>query len=70
LIRLILNTRNYLTNYDIALKNQAAKGHDLWKTTLKMEVIFQLQLLRTIGLKDSEIRQIFENGHSLKQKIA
>jgi len=69
LLRKIVDTRNYLTHYDVALKARAAQGRDLWVLCLKMEVIFQLHFLKVIGFSNKEIDSVVENCYPLKQKI-
>lgn len=69
LLRKIVDTRNYLTHYDVALKDRAAQGRDLWVLCLKMEVIFQLHFLKVIGFSDQEIDSVVGSCYPLKQKI-
>ena len=69
LIRLIVDTRNYLTHYNEDLKTSAAQGHDLWVLCQKMEIIFQLHFMKVIGLNEEEIDSVVENCYPLKRKI-
>lgn len=69
LIRGIVDTRNYFTHYDKSLESKAIKGKDLWLLCLKIEAIFQLHFLQTIGFTQSEIKSIFENSDELKRKL-
>lgn len=69
LIRSIVDTRNYLTHYSEELEPKSAKGVELWDICLKMEVIFQLCLLRDMGLTAEEVTNIATHSHSIKQKL-
>ncbi|AUZ84770.1 HEPN domain-containing protein [Methylophaga nitratireducenticrescens] len=69
LMRLIVDTRNYLTHYNEELKSRAAQGRELWFLCQKMEVIFQLHFLKVIGLTDEEIVSIVESSYPLKRKL-
>ena len=69
LINRIVNTRNYLTHYDLSLESKAAQGEDLWPLCLKMELLFQLHFLQLIGFTHEQIDAILANSISLKQKL-
>lgn len=69
LIRLIVDTRNYLTHYNEDLKTSAAQGRELWVLCQKMEIIFQLHFLKVIGLNEKEIDSVVENCYPIKRKI-
>lgn len=69
LIRSIVNTRNYLTHYDKSLEALAATGRDLWLLCLRMEAIFQLNILQVLGFTESEIKSVLDNSQELKNKI-
>jgi len=69
LIRKIVDTRNYLTHYSKDLETKSAKGRELWDICLKMEVIFQLCLLRDVGLTEAEVSSIASQSYSIKQKL-
>ncbi|MBG0754086.1 HEPN domain-containing protein [Vibrio cidicii] len=66
----IVDTRNYLTHYNENLKDNAADGEELWILCQKMEVIFQLHFLKTIGFSEKEIDSVIDNCYPLKQKIS
>ena len=68
-IRKVVDTRNYLTHYSKELESKSARGRELWDTCLKMEVIFQLCLLRDIGLTAAEVSDIAAQSYSIKQKL-
>ena len=69
IIRKIVSTRNYLTHYNEDLKEETARGKDLWILCKKIETIFQLHFLNEIGFTQSEISQVIENNNLLKQKL-
>ena len=65
----IVHTRNYLTHYSENSKKQAAEKSDLAWLYRKMVVIFQLNLLSTLGFGMDEINQIMDK-HEIEQIIA
>ncbi len=69
LIRVIVDTRNYLTHYDEESKKNAVGGYELYPLCLKMEAIFQLQLLRILGFTREEVDSIYENSSDLQGKL-
>lgn len=69
LIRQIVDTRNYLTHYSERLESTAARGRQMWEICMKMEVIFQLCLLRDVGLTSAEVSNVANNSYSIKQKL-
>ena len=69
LIRKIVDTRNYLTHYSEELESKSAKGRELLDICLKMEVIFQLCLLRDVGLTAAEVSEIATHSYSIKRKL-
>lgn len=69
LLRKIVDTRNYLTHYNDSLKENSARGDELLELCQKMEVIFQLHFLKTIGFSEKEIDSVVDNCDPLKQKI-
>lgn len=50
LINDVVTTRNYLTHFDISLEDKAANGEGLLHLYWKLEVLFEIHLLRMIGL--------------------
>lgn len=68
-IKLIVDTRNYLTHYDPKLENKAAKGRELWLLCQKMEAILQLHLLKELGFNDIEISAVLSNSYKFKNKL-
>ena len=69
LIDRIVSTRDYLTHYDLSLESEAAKGEDLWPLCIKMELLFQLHILRLIGFSREQIDSLLANSIPLKQKL-
>lgn len=68
-IKRILDTRNYLTHFDDRLSERAARGIDLWRLCMKVEVLFQLHFLRLIGLSVESITNIANAVESIKWKL-
>ncbi|RKU37243.1 hypothetical protein C6496_10885 [Candidatus Poribacteria bacterium] len=58
LINRVIDTRNYLTHYDLSLESKASKGRDLEILCLKIEALFQLHFLQLIGFSREEINSI------------
>jgi hypothetical protein len=65
----VVNTRNYLTHYDIKLKSSACSGAHLFDICMKMECLFQLHIMKEIGFSDEQIKAIVENNYKFKQKL-
>lgn len=65
LISKIVDTRNYLTHYDIALVEKSAKGVQMWILCKKMELIFQLHILKILDFSKEEIETIVEKNKNL-----
>lgn len=70
LLRKIVDTRNYLTHYSNSLKDSSASVDELLELCQKMEVIFQLHFLKTIGFSEKDIDSVVDNCYPLKQKIS
>jgi len=68
-INQIVNTRNYLTHYDLSLKSSACRGAQLFDVCMKMECLFQLHFMKEIGFSDDQIKTIVENNYKFKQKL-
>lgn len=69
MLRKIVDTRNYLTHYNEDLKEDSAKGRDLWVLCKKMESIFNLHFLKVIGFTEEEINRVVKNSFPLRQKL-
>lgn len=66
----IVNTRNYLTHYDESCEDKAiTNDKDLFSMYLKMEALFQLHFLQTLGLSFDEIDQIIIASRQLQYKL-
>jgi hypothetical protein len=68
LINRIVNTRNYLTHYDLSLESKAAKDEELWPLCLKMELLFQLHFLQLIGFSHEQIDSLLAKSIPLSWK--
>ena len=62
----VINTRGYLTHHDIKYELQAARGEDLWKLYERLEALFQLHLLKLIGV---DIDSIVKKTERLRSKL-
>lgn len=69
LVRDIVDTRNYYTHYNPDLKSNAAQKKELLILCQKLEVLFQLQLLKEIGFTHEEIELILDKHYKLKQRL-
>ncbi len=65
----IVKTRNYLTHYDPTREDQSKTGIDLWRLCTKLEVLFELQLLRQIGFDSNQIDRIVNGNYRTKEKL-
>jgi hypothetical protein len=65
----IVATRNYYTHFSLNLEKEAADGRELWKLTQKMEAIFELIILRSIGFDENTVGQIARKRPPLQQKL-
>ena len=68
LINRIVNTRNYLTHYDLSLESKAAKDEELWPLCLKMELLFQLHFLQLIGFSREQIDSLLADSIPLRRR--
>lgn len=69
LLKRIVDTRNYYTHYADGGKTKAARGRNLWVLCGRMEVLFQLCMLREIGFPLPEIDRIIEWNGALKSGL-
>jgi hypothetical protein len=69
IIRNIVNARNYYTHFNTELESKVVNDQELWDLCMKMEAIFQLHLLKSVGFADEQIILIAKNSHKLKQKL-
>lgn len=69
LVNQIVDSRNYLTHYSKDLEFRAASGTNLWSLCMKMEAIFQLHLLKILGLPSDRINALVENNRGLQRKL-
>lgn len=68
LIDKIVNTRNYLTHYDLSLESEAAEGQDLWNLCVNMELLFQLHFLQLIGFSREQIDSLLVDSIPLRRR--
>jgi hypothetical protein len=65
----ILTTRNYLMHYDVKLKDKAARGEDLYRLCLRMEVLLQLHFLFELGFAVEEVAAFASRVQSIAEKL-
>ena len=68
LIDKIVNTRNYLTHYDLSLESKAAKAEELWPLCRKMELLFQLHFLQLIGFSREQIDSLLADSIPFRRR--
>ena len=68
LIDRIVNTRNYLTHYDLCLESEAVEGQDLWNLCVNMEMLFQLHFLQLIGFSREQIDSLLADSIPLRRR--
>lgn len=54
----VYNTRNFLTHYDISLKDKAKKGDELYKRTKQLKFLVEICLLKELGLSEENISKL------------
>jgi len=69
LVNEIVDARNYLTHYSKDLEEKAAKGGKLWSLCMKMEAIFQIHLLKIMGLSSEAIEKLVADSQSIQRKL-
>ena len=69
IITSVVKTRNYLAHDAQSLQDEAASGQDLVYLYLKMEALFQLNLLSKLGFTPEEIQSIFDANDQLNYKL-
>ena len=65
----VVKTRNYFTHYDKRNEDLARGMRDLILLSYRLEALFQLHLLRLIGLSTEQIDFIVENSSILQSKL-
>jgi hypothetical protein len=68
LISRIVDTRNYLTHYDVTLRERAARGRDLWRLCLALETLFQLHMALLCGFSKGEVIDLCNRSQSFTRK--
>ena len=68
LINSVVNTRHYLTHYDLRLESVAAKGEKLEFLCLELESLFQLHLLSLMGFSREVSCALVENYRPNRRK--
>jgi len=68
-IQKVVITRNYLTHYDSNLKEQAAKGKELYQVTQKLRISLEICLLTELGFSLEDIRNLFSRNRQYKREL-
>ena len=69
LINSVVNTRHYLTHYDLSLESKTATGVKLEILCLELESLFQLQLLDLMGFSQEVSCALVENYRPNRRKL-
>lgn len=70
LISRTVDTRNYLTHYDVTLRQRSASGADLYKLCLSLETLFQLHMATLCGITEKEVVDLCQRSELFRRKIA
>ncbi len=65
----IVDTRNFYTHYDDALRKRAVQGADLWPLCQKMEALFQMILLKRIGSSKEKVIDFVQSSQRFQYKL-
>lgn len=69
LVRLIVDTRNYLTHYDPKSEHKSADGMQLYVLCEKIEALLQLHFLKILSFSDEQIEAVCVGPQALKDKL-
>ncbi|WP_025596103.1 HEPN domain-containing protein [Agrobacterium tumefaciens] len=69
LVRMIVDTRNYLTHYDPKSEHKSADGMPLYVLCEKMEALLQLHFLKTLSFSDDQVEAVCVGPQALKDKL-
>ena len=70
LVNLMIDTRNYLTHYDDALRSRAASGETLYALQQTSEAVFQLHILSILGFEAEDIEGVVSRSERLRSKLS
>ena len=65
----VVDTRNYFTHYDKRIEDRVPGIRDLILLSYRLEALFQLHLLRLIGLSKQDVEFIVENNYILRSNL-
>lgn len=57
----VVDTRNYLTHYDLNKERRALRGDELNKTCRYLKLVLEYYLLLEIGIDVDKINEVIEN---------
>lgn len=63
----IVDTRNYLTHYDIGLKDKVLKDKDLFIATQKLRALLEVCFMKQLGMSNDDMKNIVKR--SLQNKL-
>lgn len=69
LINLAVNTRNYLTHFDVSLKKKAAQREELHELYSWLEILLQLHMATFLGFSKDEAIDLFRKSETFKRKL-
>ena len=68
-INKVVDTRNYMTHYDLNLKRKSAKGKGLFIITEKLRIIVEMCLMKEIGFTVEEINNLIAKRYKDRLKL-
>jgi hypothetical protein len=68
-INKVVNTRNYLTHYDVDLERKSAKNTELFVITEKLRIIVEMCLMKEIGFSLKEINHLICKHYQKRLKV-
>ena len=68
-INRVVDTRNYLTHYDVDLKRKSAKGKELFIITERLRILVEMCLMKEIGFDLEEINNLICKRYQDRLKL-
>lgn len=65
----VVNTRNYLTHYDVDLKKKGAKGKELFVITEKLRILVEMCFMKELGFSLEEINSLICKHYQERLKV-
>lgn len=70
LIARIIDTRNYLTHYDEALRSKVTSDDNMYKLCIAMETLLQVRIAMLCGFSIDQVIELCKSSELFKRKIA